>query len=475
MAQACLRFRISDRLLGAPSTRRRGLQVLLLAAAIAGPGRPALALDVWIPFESRLDREDPERRSASLASVLERPRPDYSALGFDPAALGGLFRGEIGKPSATDESSGFLLFPNLKLEGQRSDNIFRADTVKRSDTIGLVTPSAVLTSDWSRHSFTLLADGTFARYASTSAEDYEDYHVVANGRLDVSEDLQTFLRLVKMSEHEERGGIDNPGAINARLATLTSGAALGAIYEVEGIALSPRLQYRHISYGLANGGVDTTDAAASNHDEYLFDSRVSYEIVPGTRVFIQPSANRRSYAVPAPGQLGLSSSGYEMLAGAVWNVSSVTLIDAGVGYLSQQYDDARVLSVEGPGANILFVWNPLDALTVTAAVQRRVDATNAINFSSVLLTNGRLGVDVEVLENVILGSELRYYEANYKGGLSGTPGRIDDVRIGSVSARYLVSDHVDFGLSYRYTERTSNQPNLGYVENLFMVQANLKW
>jgi hypothetical protein len=453
----------------------RGL--LLAVVAVAGMPTPAAAVDVWTPFRSRLDREDPERRDARDISVPARPRPDYDPLGVDLGAFGGLFRGETKPPArTTDEASAFTVFPSIKMEGERTDNVYRSDVVKRSDFVARVTPRALLESDWSRHSVSFEADGTFARYANTSAEDYDDYHFVANGRLDASEELQGFLRLVRMREHEERGGLDNPGTINGRLAVDTTGAALGAIYEVEGIALAPRLQYRHLSYGLANGGIDTTNAGDQDHDEFLFDARASYEVVPGTRLFVQPSANRRSYvATSVPGGVVPSSSGYEVLAGVTWNVSAVTLIDAGVGYLSQSFDDSRIAPVSGPGANFNFVWNPLDAVTVSVNAERRLDVTTAINFSNVLLTSARFGVDVEALPNLILGAGLKIYDADFRGGIAGTPNRIDHGQSGTMSARYLLTEHVDFGLQYTYSDRSSNQPNLGYTENLVMLQANLKW
>jgi hypothetical protein len=459
--------------------RRRGSRqaVRLAALALALAPVPAAAVDPWTPFRSRLDREDPERIDAHDISVLARPRPDYAPLGIGLDALGGLLRGETRPPArATGQAAAWTLLPSLQLEGQRTDNVFRSDVVKRSDVIARVTPRAVLESDWSRHAVSFAADGTFARYANTSGEDYDDYHAVADGRLDASEELQGFLRLVRAREHQERGGIDNPGLINGRLAVETTGAALGTIYEVEGIALAPRLQYHHIRYGLANGGVDTTGAGQQNHDEYLFDARASYEVVPGTRVFIQPSANRRSYVAPTvPGDVGHSSSGYEVLAGAVWNVSAVTLIDAGVGFLSQSFDDSRIAAVDGPSGNLTFVWNPLEAITVSAGAERRLYATTAIDFSNVLLTSGRIGVDLEAMHNLLFSVGFRAYDADFRGGVAGTPNRSDSGRIGSLAARYLLNEHVDFGLQYTYSDRSSNQPNLGYAENLIVVQANLKW
>lgn len=125
------------------------------------------------------------------ATVAERPRPDYDPIGV---RLGG-----------------FLLFPDLSVSESYNSNIFATDTNKRDDFITTIEPSLDLRSDWNNHALNFHADAPVVRHADETDENYTDYTLATNGRLDVARDLRLFGAAGYRVRHEERASPDNQG------------------------------------------------------------------------------------------------------------------------------------------------------------------------------------------------------------------------------------------------------------------------
>src|SRR3569833_3993411 len=97
--------------------------------------------------------------------VLDRPRPEYDALGVPVSA--------------------FLLYPRLNVVTGYNDNIFATDTAVKGAGFVQLQPSAALRSQWSQHELDLNAHASINRWFSQSSEDTDDYGAALNGRLDV--------------------------------------------------------------------------------------------------------------------------------------------------------------------------------------------------------------------------------------------------------------------------------------------------
>ena len=164
------------------------LMTLGLAVALITVGAAAQAQDD--------DREE---------SVLTRSRPELDPLGARVAS--------------------FLEFPQVALEERYNDNIFSVDDERDSDFITVFEPELHVESDWNNHALNFLGHGRIGRYADSDAENFEDYTLAGNGRLDILRDTFVFGSLGYSQLHEDRGSPDDVGGAEPTLYTFIAGSA----------------------------------------------------------------------------------------------------------------------------------------------------------------------------------------------------------------------------------------------------------
>src|SRR3546814_11211068 len=81
-----------------------------------------------------------------------------------------------------------------------------------SDWSSDVCSSDLLRSDWGSHALNLHADSTHVRYTTHDSENYNDYTLATDGRLDVLRDLQLFGGAGYQVRPDPRSSPDTKGA-----------------------------------------------------------------------------------------------------------------------------------------------------------------------------------------------------------------------------------------------------------------------
>ncbi len=139
----------------------------------------------------------------------------------------------------------------------------------------------------------------------------------------------------------------------------------------KGERFSFRLDGKWVNFDFDDAGPINNDD--QDRDEYEAIFRVGYEFVIGTPLFVQPSYNLVDYEEQFDdGGREKSSDGYEVLAGFAWDISGVTFLELGAGYLEQKFDDVLFEKVAGPSFSADFVWNATVLLTFTLKLDRTV-------------------------------------------------------------------------------------------------------
>ena len=83
----------------------------------------------------------------------------------------------------------FTLFPSVDLNLGYDDNVFATTTAPVGSPVAVVRPSLELRSEWLNHSLRLLATGGFGYYASAPTQNFQNYLIQADGRLDIRTDI----------------------------------------------------------------------------------------------------------------------------------------------------------------------------------------------------------------------------------------------------------------------------------------------
>lgn len=382
------------------------------------------------------------------ATVAERPRPDYDPIGV---RLGG-----------------FLLFPDLSVSESYNSNIFATDTNKRDDFITTIEPSLDLRSDWNNHALNFHADAPVVRHADETDENYTDYTLATNGRLDVARDLRLFGAAGYRVRHEERASPDNQGGAEPTEYSVTA-ASVGVEKNFNRLSLRLDGKYELYQYqDVAAVGGGTIDQGGRDREQKEVTLRTGYELAPLREIYLLTGFNTRDYDQSRDNNgFARSSDGYTLALGTKYDLTGVTAIDVFAGYRQQDYDDVRLDTVQGWTAGAKLIWNVTRLTTVTGTLSREVEETTISSASGYFATVAELRVDHELLRNLVLDASLAYEEDEFEG-----IAREDEYYTGRVGAKYLINRNFSLSGGYRYRERASSQSGADFDENVVFVRLS---
>lgn len=382
-------------------------------------------------------------------SVSQRPHPDYQAQGA-----------HVGS---------FTLYPKLTTSVESNDNIYAQNTNTTNDTVWHVQPELDLVSNWNRHSLTLYARGSLNRYSSNDSENTDDYAAGAIGRLDITRDAHIDAGASYSYNTEPRTSPDSPtGALEPTRYGLTS-ANIGATKDLNRLRLSTRLDYAKFNYEDTRSLVSTIDQDYRDRTETKLMGRADYAVSPDTALFLEVIGNKRDYRQDKPVvALTRDSSGVQVLAGANFELGSVTRGEIGLGYLKQDYDDPSLKDPSGFGARAQVEWFPTQLTTVTLTGSRSVEESANPTSAAYLSNNIGVKVDHELLRNVLLTASLAGGKDEYQGIDR------DDKRLNAgLSGTYLMNRNVGVTVGYTYNKQTTSGLQKGTEFEVNKVGATL--
>lgn len=406
-------------------------------------------------------------QQAQRESVTGRARPEYQPNGIrlDDAlkAIGSVNVGRNADvaPEAEESLGSFLLHPGIELETVYDDNLFRQESDEVSDVVFRLMPSFRLVSDWANHAFSLAGGAAIARHVDNPDENYVDLDVAVGGRVDIDVGETLDGRLSWARGHEDRASPDDIGAPEP------------TVFNTTRLAITHATSGRGVYGTRATGAAtytDFVDNGATNNDdrdrlqlEGRF--RLTREVDEGTRVFGEAAANTRIYDDDFD-DLGQEqgSSGWEALAGLVWDFSGVTYFELGVGYLSQHYEEATFPTISGVSFRGKMVWNPTGLLTVTGTVDRSVGETTQAGVAGTLDTLYSLNVDWEALYNLIVSAGGSFKSQEFEGST-----RSEDTVDLYLRARWLITNNYYLEARAASTDRDSNLAGESFTNNRFLI------
>lgn len=383
---------------------------------------------------------EPERGE----TVLTRRRPEYDPIGV--------------------RMGGFMLYPELGLQQSYNSNIFATSSNEQSDFITSVEPSLDLRSNWNNHALNLHADSQVVSYWDNDDENYTDYTLSADGRIDVLRDLRLFAGAGYQIRHEPRSSPDNQGGTEPTEYSVT-GANLGA--EKDFNRLSFRLDGKTERYEYDNvrtSAGTVIDQSGRDRDQHEIGLRTSYEIAPLRKVYLITNVNTRDYDT-LTGGFNRDSDGYLVGAGTQYDLTGLVFLDAYAGYRSQDYSDSRLREMSGWASGIKVTWNVTPLTTVTGTLDRDIQETTQANASGYFQTKAELRVDHELLRNLILTASLGYQNDDFQG-----ISRDDDYTLAGLGAKYLINRNFTLSGGYGYRSRDSNVTGGDFDENVVMVR-----
>lgn len=369
-------------------------------------------------------------------AVQQRPRPNYEAPGIRAGA--------------------FLVFPRLEVSAERNDNIYASSANEIDDTIFHLRPEVAIESNWSQNFLSAYARASINRYADNDSENADEYGVGTAGRIDVSRMSNIGFGADFASGFEPRTAPSAPRNAVEPTELDTAQAYISASRSAGYVKLSGRADWRSFDYSDGRTGLGAViDQDGRDRDVRSISGRVDLAISPDTAFFVQATGNDRQYDVASTALVpNRDSTGVEYLVGANFEVSALVRGEVAVGYIEQSFDNAAFQDVDSYGARAQLEWFPSELTTVTVAAGRTIEDTPTTGVGGYLATTGSIGVDHELLRNVILNARVTLGRDEYQG--------IDreDTRVGlNVGGTYLVNRNLGVNASLSSLDTQSSGAN----------------
>ena len=397
-------------------------------------------------------------------TVTERRRPELDPLGI--------------------RAAGFLFYPKFAVTEQYDDNIFSTETGEEDDFITILSPSFWLRSNWRNHALNFFGTADIGLYAENDDEDYEDYTVGTDGRVDIVRGSFVTAGFSFAHLHEGRGSPDDVAVVTAAVPLEPTEfdvlfPHVGVTHRFGRFVVNVDGSLRRFDFDdvPCTGGGSCVAGAIDNDDrdrnEWDATVRLGYEIVPNYEAFVRASYIVTEYDDALDDGVGpgtredRDSDGFEIVAGTAIDFTGVTFGDVFVGFRSQSPDDPDLPTIDGiiVGGNIN--WNVTGLTTVRGFVRRRVEETTQDGASGYFATRVGASVDHELLRNLLVGARASYTNYDYEG-----IDRDDDEFGAGVYGKYLLNRNLYLSARYDFRDRESSGADEGrdFNKHVFFVR-----
>lgn len=413
----------------------RNRSVLPLALAVSG----AVLVTATLPAFAQ-DPNKPED-----LPVRERKRPE-----LDPV---GLRQGNV------------FFYPSISVAEAYNSNVFASENDEKSDFITYVTPALNVQSMGTEGSWWGAVKADVGLYASETDENFVDGSARIGANYDVIADGTVTGGLGYARLHEDRSSPDDVGG--SEPTTYYRGDAnAGYTHRFNRLNAGIGLTARSFDYedtDAVGGSIDNSDRNRLETEEAL---RLGYEVSPDIEVFGRGTLIQWTYEDDTDRNgLDRNANGYRVDGGVSANLTGLLTLQATVGYLTMDYDDDRLSSTEGVAAGLRAIWNVTRLTTVTATVDRDVQATTVNGASSRFDTLGEVQVDHELMRDLIVSAKASYLNSDFDG-----TSREDDRYNFGVSADYFVTQGVKLSASAGRDERDSNAPGADFTRDVVLLR-----
>jgi len=354
-----------------------------------GPGTPAPILS-----NTPLRLSIPPSQSANKApippamagTVVGQPARKRLRVDDDPF-------GAVG-----DYAGSFLIKSAVELSGGYDTNPGRTQIAKGSPLF-VVAPEFLAVSDWDRHALVADLRGSFTGYGNTfppptdgtissapTVLDRPNFIGHVDGRLDVTHDTRL------LAQTRLLVSTDNPGSPNvqAGLARYPVYATFGGTFgfdqnfnrlQISGGATVDRTAYTDSKL---------TDGTSTSNDDRNFNQfggvgRVSYDLTPGVKPFVEAQADSRVHdqKLDRNGYARDSTGGY-VKAGTSFEFSRLLTGEIAVGYAARDYVDTRLNRLQGFLTTASLTWTATPLTTAKFYSDTTISETTLPGTSGVL-------------------------------------------------------------------------------------------
>ena len=364
-----------------------------------------------------------------------------------------------------------------------NDNIYRSASGEESDLITFLKPELSIISNFEKHAFNLYAKPDLGIYISDSRNDYLDFNIGGNYRLDISDNDQIDLGTSYAHKHMSIGSfIDDPD----------NNLKKPVVYDNHQIGMNwnGRANIWHYSFGGIWNAYDYDNTSRQkgtvsiqddrDYDNYKLQAQIGYEFVPFHEIYVRAVHDIRDYdtRIDSSELYPRDSDGYLVAVGISNKNSSFSSYDynAYIGYLSQDYDATQLPSVKAVDLYLDSKWQVTEKNLLKAEIMRRVKDSTSDGVSAYLQSKMHLKLTHDYNENISFGGRVSYTNNNFETNKAiENLDRDDDIYELGIWSRHEIYNNTDLKFEYSYLDRDSNSPTASYNTNKFGITLSFKY
>ena len=384
----------------------------------------------------------------------------------------------------------FRLYPAIDITTGADNNVFATNNVGTATTTPtttptlslstVVAPSLALRSDWLNHSINFMLGGGFGFYASAPTQNYQNYFLIVDGRIDVREDMALAYSFGYRRATEALGTANvafaqAPTVAESFPVTLSLTKKFNR-FSVEGGGGATRLWFQDHST-ITSGGLDALSRNRNAYEEHL---RFGYELTEDVTLFITPSITQTRYDLN-PDTLGQTrdSSTAALGLGASWVINPTSTIFGNIGYASSS-------GAMGSTSAITFAlggaWNGYTPLSIRPSLSRGITETALSAYRNTVTTTLGVEYSYQVFDEFALVGGFSYSLSDYQPADPGTLGtappagaRQDAFARGSIGFLWNPRPQFSIGPIFEYTQGSSSDPTgPAYTRQLLSIRLSAR-
>jgi hypothetical protein len=395
----------------------------------------------------------------------------------EPTVTGGVARTDDQELGV--KVGGFYLYPQIEMNAGYDSNVFAqsASLGTTGSPYVAIAPSFELRSNWSNHQLRFLAGGALGFYSSAPTQNYVNYNLLADGKLDIDYDFYGTGSAALLRTTEALG---TPNAVAASAPTVQYAAPLNlGFYKkfnrffVNGTVNATKYWYEDYSTITSQG----LPAASRERSEYAESLRFGYELTEDFSVFVAPTINQIRYVqtIDSAGQ-NRNADGTTVGAGATWKLNEISILEGSVGY-TQQNNQSGLSNTGAYTFGLAGTWTGYAPLTLRPNISRSINQSALVNYSAYVSTLVGLDFNYIIHDAWTMVGGLSYNTADYTvvPG-SGAPSRTDTYLRGQLGVLYTLRPQVQIGPMFEYSSGSSTDPVNGpsFQRQIFSVRLIAK-
>lgn len=410
-------------------------------------------------------------------AALLAPGGAYAQQYFDP----GLLQKTIEQKPQDFQAVGarwgsFMFHPGVELSHEWNDNIFYFPSNEIDDTIWHVRPWFSLTSDWNRHAVNLSGWADIARYNDFDVQDYEDWALRLDGRIDVRRESWFTYEVSNMHLHEDRR---NPDDSFGLFPTEFDYSGFGGGYDHVFNRLKAGVYFRRTSFDYENnvdGVGDIIDNQDRDRDEDTLSFRIDYQVQPERSIFFTYASRDVSYdQILDRNKFQRSSDGHALSGGVNWDLTGVLEGDLFLQYNTQEYDDPRLNDVDGFSLGAGLTWTPTQKSLFYFRLAGGPQETTQPDTSGYMSRLYSVRFQHELRRNWLVHARLSYTDNDYETD-STNPFALQDTQVtrAGASLSYLFNRNFYLSGGYVYEDQDGNAQRFVFSSNRFFLTLGLE-